>query len=80
MSSVPQRSPFEPEKLKPLLHEKIDRMSGEQLSLLNRVLLQMEMEEVADRLSDAFGQDYEQGKLRRIPDLVRKFRAEHRYK
>ena len=70
---------IEPEKLKPVLHEKIERMDAEHLSLLNRVLLQVEAEELADRLNEAFDKDREQGKLRRISELVKQFRAEHRY-
>jgi tRNA A37 N6-isopentenylltransferase MiaA len=42
-------------------------------------LLQVEAEELADRLNEAFDQDREQGKLRRISELVKQFRAEHRY-
>lgn len=71
--------PIEPEKLKPLLHEKIERMDARHLSLLNRVLLQVEAEEVGDRLSEAFDKDYDEGKLHRITELVKQFRAEHRY-
>ena len=71
--------PVEPEKLKPVLHEKIERMNGWQLSLVNKVLLQVEAEELADRLSEAFDKDNEQGKLRRISEMVKQFRAEHRY-
>ncbi len=76
MKNAPQ---MEPEKLKPLLHEKIERMNGQQLSLLNRVLLQVEAEELADRLGGAFDSDLQQGKFRRISELVKHFRAEHRY-
>jgi hypothetical protein len=71
--------PVPPEQLKPVLHEKIERMSGEQLSLLNRVLLQLEVEERADRLSEAFDQDHAAGRLRRVTELVQEFRAKHRY-
>jgi hypothetical protein len=71
--------PVPPEKLKPVLHEKIERMNGAQLALLDRVLLQLEAEEAADRLSDAFDADHAHGKLRRVAELVRQFRAEHRY-
>ncbi len=71
--------PVPPEQLKPVLHEKIERMNGEQLVLLDRVLLQLEAEEVADRLAEAFDADHAQGKLRRVAELVRQFRAEHRY-
>jgi hypothetical protein len=78
MKLVPP-TPVEPEKLKPLLHEKIEQMNGSQLSLLNRVLLQVEAEELADRLGEAFDQDRAQDTLRRISELVKQFRAEHRY-
>jgi hypothetical protein len=70
---------IEPEKLKPVLHEKIERMDAEHLSLLNRVLLQVEAEELADRLNESFEKDREQGRLRRVSELVKQFRAEHRY-
>ena len=72
-------TPIEPEKLKPVLHEKIERMDAEHLSLLNRVLLQVEVEDLADRLNDAFDRDRAQGKLRRVSELVKQFRAGHRY-
>ena len=75
----PPSSPIEPEQLRPLLHKKIEHMTGEQLSLLNRVLLQMEAEERADRLSEAFDKDREEGKQRRISELVQQFRSKHRY-
>ena len=74
-----QPMPIEPEKLKPVLHEKIERMNGEQLTLVSQVLLQVEAEELADHLNEAFDKDREQGKLRRISELVKQFRAEHRY-
>lgn len=72
-------APVEPEKLNLVLHEKIERMNGEQLALLDRVLLQLEAELAAERLGEAFDADHAQGKLRRVTELVRQFRAEHRY-
>ena len=74
-----QPMPIEPEKLKPILHDKIERMDDLHLSLLNRVLLQLEAEELAARLSEGFDKDHEQGVLRRIPELVKEFRDAHRY-
>ena len=79
MKSSHASAPIPPEKLKPVLHEKIERMNGEQLMLLDRVLLQLEAEQAADRLSEVFDADHSQGKLRRVAELVRQFRAEHRY-
>jgi hypothetical protein len=79
MKSSQASTPAQPEKLKPILHEKIDRMNGEQLALLDRVLLQLEAEQLADRLSDAFDTDHSHGQLQRVAELIRQFRAEHRY-
>jgi hypothetical protein len=47
--------------------------------LLNRVLLQLEAEEVAGHLDESFSKDYEQGLLERIPELVKEFRGGHPY-
>ena len=71
--------PVEPEKLKPVLHDKIERMDGQHLALLSRVLLQLEAEERAERLGEAFDRDHDQGLLRRNPELVNQIRAEHSY-
>ena len=79
MKTVSQPAPVESEKLKPMLHLKIERMDTAQLRVLYRVLMQIEAEDLADRLGKSFDQDQDQGKLRRIPELVRQFRAEHRY-
>jgi len=79
MKSSQAAAPLEPEKLKPVLHEKIERMTGAQLVLLDRVLLQLEAEQVAECLGEAFDADQAQGKLQRVAQLVRQFRAEHRY-
>ncbi len=79
MKSSQASAPVQPEKLKPVLHEKIERMNGEQLALLDRVLAQLEADEAADRLSEAFDADHAQGKLRRVAELIRQFRAGHRY-
>ena len=54
-------------------------MDGLHLSVLNRVMLQLEAEELAGRLGESFGNDFEQGLLRRIPELVKQFRDQHSY-
>ena len=67
------------ETLKPRLHCKIERMSPEQLALLDRIVLQIEAEDLADRLGEAFDEDRRQGKLQRIPELVRQSRVGRPY-
>jgi hypothetical protein len=42
MKSRHAAAPVPPEQLKPVLHEKIERMNGEPLALPDRVLLQLE--------------------------------------
>ncbi len=79
MKNSQTAAPLEPEKLKSVLHEKIERMTGAQLVLLDRVLLQIEAEQAAEHLGEAFDADQAQGKLQRVAELVRQFRAEHRY-
>ena len=69
----------EADKLKPVLHLKIEQMDGPHLAVLNRVLLQLDAEERADRLGEAFDKEQAQRLQERIPELVRQFRAQHRY-
>jgi hypothetical protein len=78
MKSHCASAPVPPEQFKPVLHEKIERMNGGQLALPDRVLPQLEAGQAAKRLSEAFDVDQAQGKLRRVAELVRQFRAEHR--
>ncbi|MEI7732642.1 MAG: addiction module protein [Verrucomicrobiota bacterium] len=61
MTTLSQSRPIEAAKLKPVLHEKIEQMDHQHLELLNRLLLQLEAEELANRLSAAFDKDHELG-------------------
>jgi hypothetical protein len=70
------------QSLRKLLHEKIERLDAGQLSLLNRVLLQLEVEDLAERLDTEFDLDRKAGKL--SPDRIQKVlslvRQEHNYR
>lgn len=79
MESEPLSMSLAPEVLKPALHTKIERMTETQLRILHRVLLQIEMEELAEKIGKDFDRDHEESKLRRIPELVQQFRAENPY-
>ena len=84
MRPASQLVPVELEKLKPVLHDKIERMDGHALGLGQPPLAStgsggVEAEELAERVGEAFNKDHEQGLLRRIPELVKQFRTGHRY-
>ena len=74
--------PSDSQSLKRLLHDKIEQLDGVKLSLLNRVILQLEAEELAESLDAAFDQDREEGKLtdERVQQVLAQVRSEHRYK
>lgn len=67
-------TPAATEQLRPILHQRIEQMDGNQLQLLDRILLQLEAETLAERLGDAFDHDQAEGKLQRVPEWVRQFR------
>jgi hypothetical protein len=67
------------DSLKLRLHCKIERMSPAQLALLDHVVLQIEAEDQADRLCEAFDQDRAQDKLQRLAETMQQFRAAHPY-
>lgn len=66
---------LDPKQLRPLLHAEIDRLRDEDVALLHRVALQLELEEVSGRLDAGFAADRAAGKLARLPELVREARA-----
>jgi len=72
-------APAAADSLKPRLHWKIERMNPAQLALLDRLVLQIEAEDQADRLCEAFDEDRAQGKLQRLAEMVQQFRAAHPY-
>ena len=69
------------QSLKKVLHEKIEQLTADRLSLLNRVLLQLEAEELARKLDADFDTDREAGKLssERVQQVLSQVRAEHSY-
>ena len=64
-------SPTDPKELRPLLHAEVDRLRDEHLLVLHRVALELELEEVTERLNTGFDADRAAGKLVRLPELIR---------
>ena len=67
--------PTDPKELRPLLHAEVDKLRDENLLVLHRVALELELEEVTDRLNEGFDADRAAGKLARLPELIREARA-----
>ena len=67
--------PTDPKELRPLLHAEVDKLRDENLLVLHRVALELELEEVTDRLNEGFDADRAAGKLARLPELIRAARA-----
>lgn len=51
--SISVATSADPEKLRPLLHVELDRLSDEHLSLAHRALLEIELHQVAGELDDS---------------------------
>ena len=66
---------IDPKDLRPLLHAEIDKLRDEDVALLHRVALQLELDEVSARLDEGFDGDRAAGKLARLPEIVREARA-----
>lgn len=76
----PRMSPFsilpvDPAELRPLLHTEVDRLRDENLLLLHRVAMELELDEVSERLDVGFDEDRAAGRLARLPEIIRVARA-----
>ena len=69
------------QSLKQALHERIEHLKERELSLLNRVALQLEAEDLAHDLDEAFEEDRRAGRLsrERVEQMVAEVRAKHPY-
>lgn len=70
----------DPVQIRPLLHAGIDRLGGENLLLMHRIAMQLELEEVTARLNDGFDEDRLAEKLARLPEIIREARAAIRHR
>jgi hypothetical protein len=77
----PLEMPSDSQSLKKALHERIERLNETKLSLLNRIVLQLEAEELAKELDEAFDDDRRAGRLasKRVQEILSRVRAKHGY-
>ena len=65
----------DPKELRPLLHAEVDKLRDESLRVLHRVALELELDEVTERLNAGFDADRAASKLARVPEMIRAARA-----
>ena len=68
-------TPLDPKELRPLLHAEVDKLRDENLLVLHRVALELELDEETERLNAGFDADRAAGKLARVPEIIRAARA-----
>ena len=66
---------LEPSELRPALHAKVDQLEGEALAILHRVALQLELDQIVGEVDAEFDTLREQGRLDRVPEIIREARA-----
>jgi hypothetical protein len=72
----------EAQKLRKALHEKIDRLPASTLPAAERLLLQVEVEQLRQELDSAFDQDRAQARLspQKVSEAIALHRARHPYR
>ncbi len=75
MSTLTAPLPTDPAKLRPIVYADVDKLGAQSLLLLHRVALQLELEEVTERLNAGFDADHAAGRLERLPEIIREARA-----
>jgi len=70
-----------PEELRRLFHQEIDRMEPSRLEIFNRMLQQLRLFELADQIDKGFDADRMAGRLspEKVAKAVRAVRREHPY-
>ena len=70
-----------PEDLRRFFHQEIDRMEPSRLEILNRMLQQLRLFELAEQIDRGFAADRSAGRLSpdKIAEAVRAVRREHPY-
>jgi hypothetical protein len=78
----PASLPTDETSLRRRLHENIDKMNGVQLALTERVLLQLELDELSRELDEAFDAEIRAGRItpERIQQAIDEHRAKHPYR
>ena len=65
-----------PVELRPLLHAEIDRLPDEEVAVLHRIALELELEAVSREADECFDAARAEGRLVRLPEVIRDSRPD----
>ena len=73
---------MDPKELRPLLHAEIDKLKDEDLALVHRAMLEIELRRLVDKLGAGFDEDWASGKLTKenIQEAILEHRRKHPYR
>ncbi len=82
MSALNAPPPRSPEELRPLLHQKLDSASDEEVLAVHRLLLKMEARRLADELGAAMQEEWNSGRITEesIAEAILEHRRKHPYR
>jgi hypothetical protein len=63
-------------KKRPVLHQRIDELPEEELDLVERVLVRLEMDRLWQQVQEGFTQDWATRKYDRLDEVIREVRRE----
>ena len=71
-----------PQELRPLLHQRLDAATDEELAAVHRMLLEMEARRLADELGDEMQKDWDSGRIteENIAEAILEHRRKHPYR
>ncbi len=81
MSSLTAK-PKSPEELRPLLHQRLDVATDEEITSVHRMLMEMEARRLYAELGDEFAEDWKSGRLTKenIDEAILEHRQAHPYR
>ena len=73
---------IEPQKMRPLIHEKIDRLTDDELAAVHKQLEIIELKREFDAIGEEFAEDWRTGRItqEKVDEAVRSYRAAHPYR
>lgn len=73
---------LDPQMMRPLVHEKVDRLSDEELAEVHKQLVLLEARRELDRIGAEIKEEWDSGRItqEKIDETIRHYRATHPYR